>query len=196
MQNTGFREGMSFWPTVLSEPVWIYIYVCVYDVFVPFCWFCGAKAHALSTCILSFDGFHGPVRRKASDRDGLNNWGAYYIFSPRYVPKASPMFRAQTSGDIAVMVLQNVAVVQVAWVSGQGLEPWPSAAGDLNICFFSTSLLGKDISVFEVRPASARLYKQRDQRGWQAGQVTSAHLVWGRSSLYFPLGLELGWDWR
>ena len=26
-QNTGFREGMSFWPTVLSEPVWIYIYI-------------------------------------------------------------------------------------------------------------------------------------------------------------------------
>ena len=25
-QNTGFREGMSFWPTVLSEPVWIYIH--------------------------------------------------------------------------------------------------------------------------------------------------------------------------
>ena len=27
-QNTGFREGMSFWPTVSSEPVWIYIYIC------------------------------------------------------------------------------------------------------------------------------------------------------------------------
>ena len=28
-QNRGFREGTPFWPTVLSEPVWIYIYICV-----------------------------------------------------------------------------------------------------------------------------------------------------------------------
>ncbi|CAK9061582.1 Uncharacterized protein SCF082_LOCUS32235 [Durusdinium trenchii] len=48
--------------------------------------------------------------------------GSYYVFSPRYVPKASPMFRAQVSGDIAVMVLQNVAVLQVVWGSGSGLE--------------------------------------------------------------------------
>ena len=34
------------------------------------------------------------------------------------------MFRAQVSGDIAVMVLQNVAVLQVVWGSGSGLEAW------------------------------------------------------------------------
>ena len=39
------------------------------------------------------------------------------------MPKASPKFRAQTTGDIALMVLQNVGVVQVAWTSGHGLEP-------------------------------------------------------------------------
>ena len=56
---------------------------------------------------------------------GATHQGAYYIFSPRYVPKASPFFRAQTTGDIAVMVLQNVGVVQVAWTSsGAGLETW------------------------------------------------------------------------
>ncbi|CAK9089147.1 unnamed protein product [Durusdinium trenchii] len=48
--------------------------------------------------------------------------GSYYVFSPRYVAKASPIFRAQCSGDIAVMVLQNVGVVQVAWTSSQSLE--------------------------------------------------------------------------
>ncbi|CAK9072629.1 unnamed protein product [Durusdinium trenchii] len=74
--------------------------------------------------------------------------GAYYVSSSRYIPKASPIFRALVSGDIAVMVLQNVAVVQVVWGSGTGLEfftftsflvldldgagiscLWPSAAG-------------------------------------------------------------------
>ncbi|CAK9080139.1 unnamed protein product [Durusdinium trenchii] len=74
--------------------------------------------------------------------------GSYYVFSARYVPKASPMFRAQVSGDIAVMVLQNLAVLQVVWGSGSELEffaftsflvldldgagiacVWPNAAG-------------------------------------------------------------------
>lgn len=50
--------------------------------------------------------------------------GAYYVSSSRYIPKASPIFRALVSGDIAVMVLQNVAVVQVVWGSGTGLEAW------------------------------------------------------------------------
>ena len=35
-QNTGFREGMSFWPTVLSEPVWIYIYIYMLFLFLLF----------------------------------------------------------------------------------------------------------------------------------------------------------------
>ena len=39
------------------------------------------------------------------------------------------MFRAQVSGDIAVMVLQNLAVLQVVWGSGSELESW------FGICF-------------------------------------------------------------
>eukprot|EP00913_Durusdinium_trenchii_P014828 g13905.t1 len=106
--------------------------------------------------------------------DWLATEGSYYVFSPRYVAKASPIFRAQCSGDIAVMVLQNVGVVQVAWTSSQSLEPWGVCVRSAGFGRFEKEVLGfTSLFVLDLKGAGISCLFPSP-----AGQYAGVVLVW------------------